>query len=365
MKAESKYLIALSYVKGLGEKTVKNLLNHYKSPELIWNLSVKEKNGISGLRKDIAEQIGSNKILDLVEKEIILSKSQGINVSTIIDDTYPKMLKECVDAPVVVFSKGNMDLESGKFVSIVGTRKMTSRGKEFVHQLINELQGQNITIVSGLALGIDAEAHKSAIENNLQTIGVLAHGVNQIFPKSNQKIGIKMQENGGLFSEFSSFHRPEPENFLRRNRIIAGLCHATIVVESAIAGGAMSTARHANNYNRDVFAVPGRTTDFTAEGCHYLIKNHQAFLITEAEDLLKYLNISPSKKKKNVQKELFVELTESEEKIYNYLMKKGKTHIDNLSAETEIATYQLMPILLDMELKNVLEPLPGKFYDII
>ncbi|MXV38098.1 DNA-protecting protein DprA [Flavobacteriaceae bacterium Ap0902] len=365
MTAESKYIMALSYVKGLGSKSVKKLLQNFDSAEEIWKLSNKGKNSIVGLNLGIAEQIGSAEIWNLVERELEISNKYAIKISTWGDVTYPKMLQECVDAPPVVFQKGNINLEHGKFVAVVGTRKMTARGKEFVHELIKDLRNQPITIVSGLALGVDAEAHKAAIENDLQTIGVLAHGLNQIYPKSNEKIGIEMQEKGGLFTEFSSFHMPEAVNFLRRNRIIAGLCHATIVVESAIAGGAMSTATHANNYNRDVFAVPGRVTDVTSMGCHYLIKNHKAFLLTEANDLLKYLNIAPKKERKSLQKELFVDLTAIEQKVYNLLRSHGKKHIDFLAIESGMASYQLMPILLDLELKNLVEPLPGKFYDIV
>ncbi|MGI9527391.1 MAG: DNA-processing protein DprA [Weeksellaceae bacterium] len=364
MTAESKYLMALSYVKGVGSKTIKKFLENYESVQEVWELSTKDKNAISGLRAKAVEQIGSNEILDLVEQEISLSEKKDIEISTWLDETYPKMLRECVDAPPVVFKKGNLNLEHGKFVSIVGTRKMTSRGKDFVHEIIGDLKNHPITIVSGLAMGIDAEAHRAAIENELQTIAVLAHGVNQIYPKVNAKLGIQMQENGGLFSEFSSFHNPEPENFLRRNRIIAGLCHATIVVESAYAGGAMSTARHANNYNRDVFAAPGRTSDASAKGCHHLIKNHQAFLITEAEDLLKYLNISPKKERKSLQKELFIDLSLPEQEVFDLLKTKGKLHIDTLAMDMHLASYQLMPILLDLELKHLVEPLPGKYYDI-
>lgn len=364
MTTESKYLMALSYVKGIGNKAIKSLLENYTCAQEVWELSPKDKNGIVGLKKKIADQIGSNQIWDLVEKELTLCAQQGIQVSTLLESDYPKLLKECVDAPAVIFRKGKMNLDHGKFVSVVGTRKMTSRGSDFVHQLINDLRNQPITIISGLAMGIDAEAHKAAIDNDLQTIGVLAHGLNQIYPKINQKLGIQMQENGGLFSEFSSFHRAEPENFLRRNRIIAGLSHATIVVESAIAGGAMSTAKYANNYNRDVFAVPGRTTDHSAAGCHYLIKSHQAFLITSAEDLLKYLNISPKKSKNHLQKEMFIELSVPEQEVYNLLKTRGKLHIDVLAMSLGLSSYQLMPILLDLELKNIVEPLPGKFYDI-
>lgn len=361
---EKKALLALSYVPKLGIKSIRDLVTNIGSAQEVWNLSDKEKNAIKGLRPKIAKEIGSQKIWELMEKELAFCDKNDINVDAVFEENYPELLKECSDAPLISFSRGKINLHDGKFVAVVGTRKMTSRGKDFVHELISGFKNQPITIVSGLALGVDAEAHKAAMENDLQTVGVLAHGVNQVFPKTNERIGREMMKNGGLFSEFSTFHKPEPENFLRRNRIVAGLCQATIIIESAIAGGAMSTARHANNYNRDVFAIPGRVGDRTAQGCHHLIKNHQAFLLTEAEDVLKYLNITPKKAKKNIQKELFINLTGSEQKLYDILKRKGKLHIDVLAMEIGLATYQLMPILLNLELKNLIEPLPGKFYDL-
>ena len=366
MHSEEKMaLLALSYVPKLGIKSVKDLVNHVGSAKEVWELSRKEKAGINGMKSSVASHIGSTKIWDQMLHELAFCDAHNIAVNSCYESDYPELLKECVDAPLVVFCRGKLNLSDGKFVAIVGTRKMTSRGREFVNELIEGFRNQPITIVSGLAMGVDAQAHKMAIANEIQTIGVLAHGVNQIFPKSNEKIGREMLRNGGLISEFSTFHAAEPENFLRRNRVIAGLCEATIVIESGIAGGAMSTARHANNYNRDVFAVPGRTTDISAAGCHHLIKNHQAFLMTNAMDVLSYLNISPKKKKRNLQQELFVELSPSEKELYDLLKRKGKLHIDMLAMEMNLATYQLMPILLDLELKHLVEPLPGKFYDLV
>ena len=362
---EKKALLALSYVPKLGIKSIRDLISEFGSASKVWTLSPKEKNGIKGLNTELAKKIGSEEIWNLMLKEIAYCDENNINVISSYEDKYPSLLKECVDSPLVIFTNGNINLEDGKFVSVVGTRKMTSRGKDFIHELISGFKNQPITIVSGLALGVDAEAHKAAMENDLQTIGVLAHGVHTVFPKTNARIGNKMKNKGGLVSEFSTFHSPEPENFLRRNRVIAGLSHATIVIESGVAGGAMSTARHANNYNRDVFALPGRTTDISAAGCHYLIKNHQAFMITEAEDVLKYLNITPKKKNKKVQQQLFIELSEPEKKVYDLLKRKGKMHIDSIALELNLASYLIMPILLDLELKNLIEPLPGKFFDLM
>lgn len=361
---EKQALMALTYVNKLGTKSVQALLAVYGTASEVWKLSTREKNSIKGLTPEIVGQIGSKEIWDLAAKEMKFCEEHDIQIVSIFENEYSKLLKECSDAPLITFKRGNYSLNHGKYVSIVGTRKMTSRGKDFVHELVAGFKNEPITIVSGLALGVDAEAHKAAIENGLPTIGVLAHGVNQIFPKTNERIGRKMMDHGGLFSEFSTFHAPEPENFLRRNRIIAGLCEATIIIESAIAGGAMSTATHANNYNRDVFALSGRPNDATAIGCHHLIKNHKAFLLTEAADVLNYLNITPRKTEKVVQKELFISLSEPEKTLYDLLKKNGKLHIDKIALDMRMPSYHLMPILLDLELKNLISPLPGKYYDL-
>lgn len=365
MQAQEKQaLLALTYVKGLGIKSIRELFSHFETALEIWQMSNKQKNSIQGLSPNVAKQLGSKDIWELAGDEIVFCSAHQIEIQTKTDEGYSKLLKECVDAPWITFKRGNIDLNQGKFVAIVGTRKMTTRGKEFIHELVAGFKNEPITIVSGLALGVDAEAHKAALENDLPTLGVLAHGVNQIYPKTNEKIGRKMLDNGGLFSEFSSFHAPEPENFLRRNRIIAGLCDATIVIESAIAGGAMSTASHANNYNRDVFALVGRPNDAMAVGCHHLIKQHKAFLLTEAADVLSYLNITPRKIKKNIQKELFIDLSPKEQVLYDLLKNNGRLHIDKIAFDLQLPTYQLMPILLNLELKNLILPLPGKYYDL-
>lgn len=361
---EKKALIALSYVPRMGLKTVRDLINEIGSAKEVWALSSGEKRKLKAISAESSQKMGSAEIWELMEKELAFCDAHNIKALSFYEDNYPALLKECSDGPLVLFTRGKVNLDDGKFIAVVGTRKMTSRGKDFIHEMIEGLKNQPVTIISGLALGVDAEAHKAALENSLPTVGVLAHGVNQIFPKTNEKTARKMLDNGGIVSEFSTFHAPEPENFLRRNRIIAGLCHATVVIESGIAGGAMSTARHANNYNRDVFAVPGRTTDISAAGCHHLIKNHQAFLATESSDILKYLNLSVKKKGKPLQKEMFVELSEPEQTMYNLLKQKGKMHIDMLAFEMNLASYQLMPVLLDLELKNLISPLPGKFYEL-
>lgn len=363
MGDELLYTLALSYVSGIGNINHRKLVQKFDSAENVWKLSKKDKIQIVGISDKIANDIGNESILSLAKSELEKISKLGVNAYTLKDEKYSRLLRECVDAPAVIFTRGKAELNSGRYVAIVGTRKMTAIGQGFINKLVQDLSSYPITIVSGLAFGVDITAHKVSLENHIPTIGVMAHGLNKIYPKTHHKVGEQMLEEGGLISEFSSFHNPEPQNFLRRNRIIAGISDATIVVESRIAGGAMNTARHANEYNREVFAMPGRVGDEQSAGCHYLIKNHQAFLITEASDVLKYLGLK-EKKRKNQQKELFVELSDSERVIFDCLKDRNGVHIDEISAITGLPSFKIMPILLDLELRNLIKPLPGKKYEL-
>ena len=360
-----KYLLALNYVPGIGSETSKELIKIFGSAEHVWKLKLNEKLLIKGLSQKKLEQIGNEEFLILAEKEINKAVKNNIKILSFYNNDYPYLLKQCSDAPAFIFSKGNINWGNKKFVAIVGTRNMTPRGEEFVKELVSDLKNQEIVIVSGLALGVDAAAHFAAVENGLDTIGVLAHSVHEIYPRTNERLAYKMMENGGVVSTYSSFQKPQRNFFLSRNRIIAGLSDATIVVESDIKGGAMSTATHANNYNRDVFAVPGRITDKYSRGCHVLIKSHKAFLTTDSKDLLNYLNLSHVEKPKIQQPELFMNLDEQEQKIIDYLKQHGKVHIDELAVHMKKPGFQLMSILLNLEIKNLIRPLSGKNYELV
>ena len=250
-------------------------------------------------------------------------------------------------------------------ISIVGTRQITSYGTEFCKKLIADLAPLDPIIVSGFAYGVDIVAHQAALEHNLQTIGVLAHGLNQIYPKTHKKYVSKIEENGGFMTEFWSSSNPEKENFVKRNRIVAGISEATIVIESADKGGSLITATMANDYNRDVFAVPGRTTDKYSQGCNTLIKTQKANLLSSAADLIYMLNWDIEKETKPVQKQLFVSLDEDEQKIYNYLQKNGKELLDTIALKCDFPIYKISGLLLNMELKSVIRPLPGKLFEAI
>ena len=248
----------------------------------------------------------------------------------------------------------------------MGTRQVSAHGIDFCKKLIQDLAPLNPIIVSGFAYGVDIVAHQTALENNLQTVAVLAHGLNQIYPKSHKKYVSKIEQKGGFITEFWSTSSPEKENFVKRNRIVAGISEATIVIESAEKGGSLITALLANDYNRDVFAVPGRTTDKFSQGCNNLIKTQRAHLLTSAADLIYILNWEiHNQEKQSIQKQLFVSLNEIEQKIYDYLLAQGKTEIDQIALECDYPVFKTSSVLVNMELKGVIRPLPGKLFEAI
>jgi len=294
-----------------------------------------------------------------------LSKNK-IRYSCYSDPDYPYRLKQCVDGPVILFYRGHVDWNNRKIISIVGTRKITTYGERIVEELIAELAPLDPIIVSGFAYGVDIGAHRAAINYNLQTIGVLAHGLNQIYPKAHGKYMKAMEERGGFITDFWSSDAFIHTNFLQRNRIIAGLSEATIVIESAEKGGSLVTADFANGYSRDVFAVPGRTTDVQSIGCNNLIKQQRAHLLTSAADLIYILNWKlEAEQSKPIQKKLFVELNEDEKKIYGFLKERKKELLDSIARQCDIPAYKVAGILLQMELKGLIKPLPGKVFELI
>jgi DNA processing protein len=251
-------------------------------------------------------------------------------------------------------------------ISIVGTRKATKYGIDFCKQLIENLSPLQPTIVSGFAYGIDIVAQRAAIENNIPTIGCLAHGLNQMYPKVHERYAKSVQENGAFVTDFWSTSNPDRENFLKRNRLIAGMSQATIVIESAEKGGSLVTAHIANSYNRDVFAVPGRVGDTQSIGCNNLIKQQRAHILTSAADIVYMLGWKlEAEPFPTVQKQLFVELSPEETIIHSYLQEKGQTVLDSLSLECELPIHKITPILLQLEMKGVVKPLPGKLFEAV
>jgi DNA processing protein len=363
--AELLYLLALLKVEGIGDITAKKLLTLCGSAEAVFKTKASHLISIDGIGSTLIKNLKDKSVFEQAEKELKFIKSNNIQFSFFMDDNYPERLKHCIDGPVLLFQSGNINLKNRKIISIVGTRKVTSYGTEFCKKLISDLAPLDPIIVSGFAYGVDIIAHQAAMEHNLQTIGVVAHGLNQVYPKMHKKFVSAMEENGGFMTEFWSSSNPEKENFVKRNRIVAGISEATIVIESAEKGGSLITAIMANDYNRDVFAVPGRTSDKYSQGCNNLIKTQKANLITSAADLLYILNWNIENKTKTVQKQLFVDLDSEEQKVYDYLQKIGKVSLDIIALECNFPIYRISGLLLKMELKGMIRPLPGKLFEAI
>lgn len=359
------YLLALQSVDGVGDIMAKKLLLHCGTAETIFKSKSSQLATIDGVGSVLLKNIKEKSIFEKAQKELDFIRANEINISFFQDNTYPDRLKHCIDSPVLLFCSGNIDLKDKKIISIVGTRQITSYGMEFCKKLIEDLAPLDPVIVSGFAYGVDIVAHQLAMDNNLQTIGVVAHGLNQIYPKTHKKYVAKVEQNGGFMTEFWSSSNPDKENFVRRNRIVAGMSEATIVIESADKGGSLITANMANEYNRDVFAVPGRTTDKFSQGCNDLIKTQKANVLTNAADLVYILNWDVENKSKSVQKQLFVELEPDEQKIYDYLLKTGKDLMDTIALKCNFPIYKISGLLLNMELKGVVRPLPGKLFEAI
>jgi DNA processing protein len=359
------YLLALQKAEGIGDVTIKKLLSHCGDAETVFKTKVSSLSKIDGVGTFRIKDLGNKSLFTQAEAELEFIQKHNIQVYYFDDDDYPYRLRHCPDGPVLLFGSGNFDWKDRKIISVVGTRQATSYGVECCRKLIAGLSPLNPIVVSGFAYGIDIAAHQAAIENNLQTIGVLAHGLDQIYPKQHRKYVKPTLENGGFLTEFWSKTEPTRENFIRRNRIVAGLSEATIVIESAEKGGSLVTANMANDYNRDVFAIPGRTTDRVSRGCNNLIKTQKAIMLTDAADLIYQLNWDLQSTPKPVQQRLFIELDTTEQMLFDYLKTNSKQQLDTIAVACGMTVSKVAPMLLTMELKGAIRPLPGKLFEII
>ncbi|HEX9981508.1 MAG TPA: DNA-processing protein DprA [Flavobacterium sp.] len=358
------YVLALQKVDKIGDIISKKLITACGSAEAVFTAPSKKITSIAGIGTLLLQKLRDKSIFQLAEAELNFINRNNISTFSFLCPEYPDRLKHCPDGPVLLFSRGHFNLERRKVISIVGTRKITPQGAEICRKLIHDLVPLDPVIVSGFAYGVDIVAHQAAIENKLQTIAVVAHGLNQIYPKSHKRYARTVEENGAFFTEFWSTSDPDRENFIKRNRIVAGISEATIVIESADKGGSLITANMAHGYNRDVFAVPGRPSDIYSQGCNNLIKSQKANLLTGAADLIYIMNWDLQQPVKPVQKQLFITLETDEQKIYDYLQHKGREHIDMISLECGFPIFRISPLLLNMELKGVIRPLPGKQFEI-
>jgi len=356
--------IALTLIKNVGHIHAKNLLNHFGTAEAVFSANKKSLLQIEGIGEVIAKQILSTNALIVAEEQLLFIQKHKIDILFYTDEQYPRRLKSCFDAPVLLYYKGTADLNHQRIVSIVGTRNATSYGQALCRQLAETLQPYNVIIVSGLAYGIDVAAHKESLNLNIPTIGVLGHGLDRMYPPMHKQIANKMLKNGGLLTEFSLETIPDKANFPKRNRIIAGLADVTIVVEAAMKGGALITAEIANSYHRDVYAFPGRTTDEYSMGCNFLIKTNRAGLIAHPKDLIYYMgwdDILADSAERQI--EIPLNLSAEEIKIIN-MLKYSSLKVDELGIKAEIQQSKLAMYLLNLELKGVIIALPGKIYQL-
>lgn len=363
-KTELHYLLALQRIPNIGDISAKKLLRHLGSAEAIFNEKKSNLSKIDGIGTRILKELHNTAYLDDAEAELRFIEENEIDPLYFQDKHYPSFLKHCIDAPIILFQKGNIDLQRKKIISIVGARKATVQGIAFCEKLVEDLAPLNPVIVSGFAYGIDIAAHKAALKNGLQTIGCLAHDLSQIYPKTHAKYREQVEANGGFMTDFWSDAKFLPQNFLSRNRIIAGMSEATIVIESAERGGSLVTADIANSYDREVFSVPGRPTDLQSKGCNNLLKQQKASVLTGAADLIYLLNWD-LEKQKPTQQTLFVELSPEEEKIVEVLQQHGKSELDKIAIESTLPTFKVASLLLNLELKGLVRPLPGKQFEVI
>ena len=360
------YTLALQHVPNIGDVIAKRLINHCGSAEAVFKEKKQNLLKIDGIGQVILSELYKPHHLKEAENELHFVKENAIEVLYFEENNYPDKLKHCIDGPILLFQSGTINLKNQRIISVVGTRKITTSGITFCEDLIEKLTPFNPVIVSGFAYGTDITAHKAAIKHKLQTIGCLAHGLNHMYPAVHKKYMVDVEKNGGFFTDFWSSDTFDRNNFLKRNRVIAGLSEATIVIESAEKGGSLVTADIANSYNRDVFAVPGRTTDIQSIGCNNLIKHQKAHMLTTPLDVPYILNWKLEDEKQPViQKQLFVELDETEKTIYNYLKKHDKQLLDVIAIECQIPIFKVASVLLTMELKGVIRPLPGKLFEVV
>lgn len=357
------YLIALKKTPLVGDITAKKLINHFGTAKNVFQQSKVTLQKVNGIGGKIITGLFDKSVLNDAETELAFAEKNDITIVSFQDENYPVNLKQCVDGPIVFYQQGNINLKNKRVISIVGTRNVTSYGMAFCEKLIDDLASLDVVIVSGYAYGVDITAHKSALKNGLQTIACLAHGLDTIYPKVHAKYKKEVTRNGGFITDFGHRSKFDRKNFLSRNRIIAGLSEATIVIESGAKGGSLVTADIAFSYNREVFAVPGRATDSYSIGCNDLIRKEKARILLSAQDISYHLKWN--KPENPVQQSLFVELNQEEELIHTFLKKNGKQLLDEIALACELPIFKVSSLLFQLEMKGAVRPLPGKRFEVL
>lgn len=362
------YQIAATLLSGVGDVNGKKLVEFCGSAEAVFTEKKQGLKKIPGIGESTVNAIVNSKKEALLraEEEVKFIEKTKVTPLFFTDENYPQRLTHCIDAPMMLYYKGNANLNAIKVISVVGTRSITEYGKSCCTNIIRGFEDSEILVVSGLAYGVDTCAHKDALKYNLSTVGVLAHGLDKLYPQANLELARKMLDQGGLLTDYMSQTNPDKENFPKRNRIIAGMADAVVVIEAAKRGGALITADIANSYNRDVFAVPGRLGDTYSEGCNHFIKTNKAMLVQTADDI-KYIMgwQEKSQKKSAAQKKLFINLPPEEEKLHALLTKEGEMSMDALCASMEMPPSKVAAALLNLEFEGLVKSLPGKIYKLM
>ncbi len=365
MEDELLYRVALTLVPDLGSIKAKLLLEKFGAASAIFKAKKKEIAATEGIGEITARSLKQWDAFCDAEAEILFMEKNHVRSLFLSDKDYPQRLLHCYDPPTLLYYRGHCDLNASRIISIIGTRNHTDYGKQVTEQLIAALQQEQVLIISGLAFGIDAIAHKNALQNGLQTVAVLGHGLATVYPFQHKHLAKEIEAQGALLTEFPGYTKPDKHNFPRRNRIVAGMADATIVIETANKGGSMITAELAYNYNRDLFAIPGKITDSKSSGCLQLIKQNKAILLTCAEQLLETLGWTEKKKIIKKQKELFIELSREETIVVNLLKEKECMAIDELYLQSGLTSSSVAAAILSLEIQNVIAALPGKMYRLL
>lgn len=362
--------IALTLCSGIGRIGAKRLIDGIGTAAEVFRRREELPVLLPGISRNVVAALDNPSAFARAEREMEFVEKNHLSCLTLKDEAYPSRLRDCEDAPVMLFFKGNADFNRLHVINMVGTRRSTSYGEQFCADFLRDLSAlcPDVLVVSGLAYGIDIHTHRAALDNNLSTVGVLAHGLDRIYPHAHRKTAIDMLAQGGLLTEFLSGTSPARHNFVSRNRIVAGMSDATIVVESDVKGGSLITADLADGYHRDCFALPGRTTDTTSMGCNRLIRDNKATLLLNAGEFVQAMGWDTSSDKTNPagrQRNLFPELTADEELVVRILMRQGDLHINTLVVEADISVNRMSALLFELEMKGVVKAMVGGNYHLL
>ncbi len=359
---ELKSMIALKMCGGIGDATAHKLITHCGSASSVFKEKKKHLSSIPGIPERVFDLLQSGIDFKAVEKELKKIEKARINYVIFRDSAYPRSLLSIDNPPLILFFKGSIEiLNLTPCISIVGTRLATGYGQDAITELFSAIKDSDTSVISGLAAGIDIAAHKEALNCHLPTFGIVGHGLHTVYPGIHKPYAEQMcKERGGLISEYFYDEKPNRENFPKRNRIIAGLSYATIVIEAAKKGGALITAEFASGYHRKVFALPGRYNDKYSEGCNALIRTGRAKAILSIDSLVEELGF----KKRKIKKKQTVDLTSDELNIVRILHESSKVGLDNISTKSQLSISSCSALLFNLEMKGVVRSLPGKSYEL-